>query len=350
MKRYILLALMLWAKYIEACWESNQASHQPSDLRSNQTNIQFLAWGLQDRARLEEILEQLLIIRSPGSDGSSIVRAALRSRLLSLGWTVETHTFTAVSPLGEKVEMTNLVASQSPKSPRQLLIGCHIDSKRTPLGFLGATDSAVPCALLLDLAESLGTLERSQEELGLSLVFLDGEEQLHEDTLFGPDGLYGSKEMSTKLANTEYWVGDGPWCQSAPSTEMARIDLLLLLDLIGGPSPSFWNVIVNLETGACDELFSELSYIEDNLYRLCPDCLPGPRFFYDSCTGEDDIVDDHLPFLENGLRRALHVIADPFPEVWHTMEDDRSHLDWEAIERVASILRVFVAEYLHVIL
>ena len=36
-----------------------------------------------------------------------------------------------------------------------------------------------------------------------------GEEQLHEHTLFGPDGLYGSKEMASRLANTSYSVGEG---------------------------------------------------------------------------------------------------------------------------------------------
>ena len=74
-----------------------------------------------------------------------------------------------------------------------------------------------------------------------------------------------------------------------------------------------------------------------------------------------------VPFLAEGLRKALHVVANPFPEVtvgcmvklhffyyqqqpkvWHTMDDDRRHLDWKAIKRTAVILRVFVAEFLHV--
>ena len=35
-------------------------------------------------------------------------------------------------------------------------------------------------------------------------------------------------------------------------------------------------------------------------------------------------------------------------KVWHTMADDKSHLDWEAIRRTAAVLRVFVAEFLNV--
>jgi hypothetical protein len=32
-------------------------------------------------------------------------------------------------------------------------------------------------------------------ELGLQLIFFDGEEQLYTNTMFGPDGLYGSKHL-----------------------------------------------------------------------------------------------------------------------------------------------------------
>ena len=46
--------------------------------------------------------------------------------------------------------------------------------------------------------------------------------------------------------------------------------------------------------------------------------------------------------------RAVHVIASPFPSVWHTMEDDREHLDWPNIHWTNAVLRVFLAELLHV--
>jgi hypothetical protein len=32
-------------------------------------------------------------------------------------------------------------------------------------------------------------------ELGLQLLFFDGEEQLYTNTMFGPDGIYGSKHL-----------------------------------------------------------------------------------------------------------------------------------------------------------
>jgi hypothetical protein len=35
----------------------------------------------------------------------------------------------------------------------------------------------------------------SVPELGLQLLFFDGEEQLYTNTMFGPDGIYGSKHL-----------------------------------------------------------------------------------------------------------------------------------------------------------
>ena len=55
---------------------------------------------------------------------------------------------------------TNLVATRDPLRPRQLLLACHLDSKTWPAGFLGATDSAAPCAIALHVAATLEPLLR----------------------------------------------------------------------------------------------------------------------------------------------------------------------------------------------
>jgi glutaminyl-peptide cyclotransferase len=41
------------------------------------------------------------------------------------------------------------------------------------------------------------------------------------------------------------------------------------------------------------------------------------------------------------------LIPTPFPSVWHTAADDMSALDFNTIENLNKIFRVFVAEYLH---
>ena len=193
----------------------------------------------------------------------------------------------------------------------------------------------------------------------------DGEEQLYNNTMFGPDGLYGSKHMAESLSDSSYDLfispmsvrrtfkvlsitfiknifSSEPWCQSGPATSMSRIDLMILLDLIGAPSPTFRSYL-DASTGECDEFGAELSRLEDRLIRDQGE----QKFFSEECEELDTIVDDHSPLMELGLRRTLHVISDPFPATWHTMEDNMEHLDPAAIARVNRVVRLFVAEYLN---
>ena len=56
------------------------------------------------------------------------------------------------------------------------------------------------------------------------------------------------------------------------------------------------------------------------------------------------ITDDHKPFWEMGVDQILHVIPTPFPNVWHTLEDDASALDYAYINRLSKIFQLFVAK------
>lgn len=46
---------------------------------------------------------------------------------------------------------------------KRLVLAAHYDSKMTPKGFLGATDSALPVALLLDMALTLDEKLQNRE-------------------------------------------------------------------------------------------------------------------------------------------------------------------------------------------
>lgn len=70
------------------------------------------------------------------------------------GWTVELDEFKASTPNGVH-NMTNVVATLNPIADRYIVIACHYDSKLMDFYFVGATDSAVPCAMMLYMAESL---------------------------------------------------------------------------------------------------------------------------------------------------------------------------------------------------
>lgn len=43
---------------------------------------------------------------------------------------------------------------------------------------------------------------------------------------------------------------------------------------------------------------------------------------------------------------VLHVIATPFPQFWHTLEDTEENMHRPTVENLTKVMAVFVAEYL----
>lgn len=79
----------------------------------------------------------------------------LINHMEDLGWQVELDSFSANTPIG-RLPFTNIVARLNPDAPRYLVLACHYDSKLMREGsFIGATDSAVPCAMMLHLASAM---------------------------------------------------------------------------------------------------------------------------------------------------------------------------------------------------
>ncbi len=72
-----------------------------------------------------------------------------------LGWSVELDSFVEPKTIVGQVPFHNIIATLDPEAPRRLVLACHYDSKASPAGFLGATDSAVPCAQMINLAHTM---------------------------------------------------------------------------------------------------------------------------------------------------------------------------------------------------
>ena len=76
----------------------------------------------------------------------------------SLDWTVTISSSKQPTPFGDK-NFHNIIATLDPGAPRTLTLACHYDSKLTDdrgrRGFLGATDSAVPCSQMINLAYTM---------------------------------------------------------------------------------------------------------------------------------------------------------------------------------------------------
>ncbi|XP_066494222.1 glutaminyl-peptide cyclotransferase-like protein [Tiliqua scincoides] len=315
-----------------------QLSHKPRSLPSGQlkhlaslVNLQRL-WG--------NYLQPMLIERYPGSPGNKRVRQQIMDSLglLAASWHIELDSFKEKTPRG-MVSFANVVATLDPLAPRRLVLACHYDSKYFPRdkhgrAFLGATDSAVPCSILLELVTALDELLLKAKEQGskmtLQLFFFDGEEAFGQWT--ETDSLYGARHLAERMAETPHQPG---------ITQLQAITLFVLLDLLGERQPIIQNHFL-----ATMSWYERLAANEGRLHRLgLLDSHPLEYMYFRKDPIYGPVEDDHVPFLRRGVP-VLHLIATPFPKVWHTMEDTEANLHPPTVGNFCKILAAFLAEYL----
>lgn len=316
--------------------------------------------------RIGDLLPQLLIPRVADTDGNRKVRKFIKDHFEKLGWTIEEDTFTAGLPnrFGGNRSMTNLIMTQNTQAPRKLVLAAHYDSKVifsddgfSPVAlnkaleqnvFVGATDSAAPVAMLMDVAEALNPLLKVKTgDTSLTMIFFDGEEAFGRWT--DDDSIYGAKHLAEMWEKqTEAFRQDLPTHKT--TNVLDSIEYFILLDLLGAKGSTVHDLY-----DASSWLFQNMHALEKKLFRLNllredADDLEDTSFFIarqDEKSYIDSrwIGDDHLPFATRGVK-ILHAIAWPFPKVWHTVQDDVNALDVDSIINWALILRAMVAEYL----
>ncbi|KAI8342096.1 hypothetical protein BC941DRAFT_369628 [Chlamydoabsidia padenii] len=302
------------------------------------------------------LLKPLLVERVSGTAASVQVRNMIIQHFERLQWHIELDTFSAMTPLGEK-NFTNIIVTKQPKAQHRLVLAAHYDSKYSPnFEFIGATDSAVPCAILLSLAETLndqlgsdsdwssGKRKRSADAdlTTLELVFFDGEEAFVEwsDT----DSIYGARHLAEIWETTR--VGNGQ-----RGNRLDMIDVIVLLDLMGTSNPTFHNFFP-----ATSSLYHHLANLEKRLSGTVESWKKVDRFgqallpmFPTESTmltyHSNAMSDDHIPFKDRGVN-ILHLIPVPFPKEWHTPHDNADCLDPPSIWNLDMLFRIFVCEYL----
>lgn len=165
------------------------------------------------------LLAPILIPRVPGTEGSVKVQqhfVDFFQRELP-NWTTEWQNSTAKTPAtgSRDVPFNNIIFKREPPWTKTgqaniLTLVAHFDSKLTPEGFIGATDSAAPCAMLMHVARSidkyltqmydemvaLGELGGTPAmDMGVQILLLDGEEAFVSWT--DTDSLYGARYVAT---------------------------------------------------------------------------------------------------------------------------------------------------------
>lgn len=159
------------------------------------------------------LLAPILIPRVPGTEGSAKVQRFFldwwRDNLPD--WEVIQQNSTSKTPAtgDEDVPFMNIILRRDPPWAKEgdvgrLTLVAHYDSLITPEGFIGAIDSAAPCAMLMHVARSIDSalsakwkgMEGEGEDglepaKGVQILLLDGEEAFVKWSK--TDSLYGAR-------------------------------------------------------------------------------------------------------------------------------------------------------------
>ncbi|KAI0857685.1 glutaminyl-peptide cyclotransferase [Xylaria cubensis] len=311
------------------------------------------------------LLSPILIPRVPGTPGSVAVQRHIVNFFTHQlpHWHLEWHNFTSRTPAtgSTDIPFTNLIFTRDPPWTKgngdvgRLALVAHYDSLYKPEGFIGATDSAAPCAILMQVARGIDaaltkkwkTMEESgdvglgleDDEKGIQIIFFDGEEAWV--TWSDTDSIYGARSLAEKWDTEMYPM------QSTYRTPLDAINLFVLLDLLGATDPHVPSYFPTTHWAYQGMAKIETRMRELGLLATKPKnpFLPEGNKTADGFRYSGFIADDHIPFMARGVP-ILHVIPTPFPPTWHTMDDDADHLDPESIGDWAKIITAFAAEWL----
>ncbi|XP_038670403.1 glutaminyl-peptide cyclotransferase-like [Scyliorhinus canicula] len=327
----------------KAPWTEEKLLHKPKYL--NPIEIRNISSLTNITQMWTTFLKPILRERYPGSIGNQAVRQFIINQLdeLQAGWQTEEDTFQDAIPYGT-VTFSNIISTLNPSAKRRLVLACHHDSKYYNKWwysrvYVGATDSAVPCAMMLELARALDNVLlqtkniSDRPDLTLQLIFFDGQEAIEYWSEI--DSLYGSRHLAKKMEMTRHPFG------ASDTNQLHGIDLFILLDLIGASNPRFPSYFPNTA-----RWHKRLQLIERRLHRLgvLHDHPTEVKYFWTKMRA-GHVDDDHMPFLQRDVP-ILHLIPSPFPQVWHRMEDNEDNLDPITIDNLNKILQLFVLEYL----
>ncbi|KZZ88024.1 glutaminyl-peptide cyclotransferase [Ascosphaera apis ARSEF 7405] len=308
------------------------------------------------------ILAPILIPRVSGTENNAKVREHLASFIRNNlpDWNLEFQNSTSKTPVtGDKdIPFINIIATRDPPwlkagDVSRLTLAAHYDSKFTPEGFVGAIDSAAPCAIILHAMRSIdAALTQKWKEIqkrapnghlpdepGIQIMLLDGEEAFAQWT--DTDSLYGARSLAASMESDVYPV------TSTFKNPLSSISLFVLLDLLGSKNPKVPNYFSTTQWA-----YEHFGVLESRLRSLGKFKSADKKktkkrqwFPRGSSLTWGTIEDDHIPFLQRGVD-VLHVIPHPFPSVWHTLDDDAEHLDIPTVEDWGVLVSAFMAEWM----
>ncbi|MEI7848341.1 MAG: M28 family peptidase [Chloroflexota bacterium] len=279
--------------------------------------IIFSGWGLWYNFLQEKIVlfngdnafhdVQVLVNlgpRIPNSEAHKKTIEYIQTELIKFNWNV---TLLEQSINGHTAY--NILATRSLLNP-DLYLAAHYDSRiyadedpdpgkrTTPVP--GANDGASGVAVLLEIARSLPT-----NSIPTALLFIDIEDNGH---IQGWDWIQGSRAYANQMTT--------------------KPKALILLDMIGDSDLNIYMErnsdveITNQIWETAKNLGYESSFIQSFKYQ---------------------VLDDHIPFLEKGIRSVD--IIDLDYQYWHTTQDIPDKISAVSLQKVGSTILTWIAQY-----
>jgi len=253
--------------------------------------------------------------RNPNSAGHMKCLRYLTTTLRELADEVRLQEFTHTGYGGEKLHLTNIIASFNPRNQTRVLLCAHWDTRpradqeeekglrSQPI--LGANDGASGVAALLEIAS---LMKRTPPPIGVDIVLFDGED-------YGTEGDHAN-----------YLLGSKHFAKNTPANYTPRFGILV--DMVG-------------------DKFLEIAR-EQHSVKYAPDIVDlvwrtARRLGYAQFIEQlgDMVTDDHLPLNEAGIK-TINIIDFNYPDIsnryWHTHQDTPGQCSPESLEAVGTVI------------
>ena len=253
--------------------------------------------------------------RGPGLPGHDRCLKFLREELRKHADAVLTQDFPFTLPAGNRVQLTNLMATFNPNATNRILISAHWDTRlwadRDPdkknwdKPIAGANDGASGVAIILEIARQL---RMKPPSVGVDLLLFDGEDL----------GKTGKPESFS--AGSKYFASN------LPAGFHARFGINI--DMVGDR-----NLEIYREQGS-EQMAPEVQ----NLVFATARKLNIPAF--NNALGEE-VTDDHLPLNNVGIP-TIDLIDFRYPDesnkYWHTLADTPDKCSAASLSAVGRVL------------
>lgn len=248
--------------------------------------------------------------RNPGSEGHNKAKKYLLDMLKEHTKFVKSQDFFYYDSLrGERLELTNIIASFYPELKRRLILCAHWDTrpfadkdpdpKNRSQPILGANDGGSGVALLLEIASLLPT---KKPKWGVDIVLFDGED-------YGPEGRFDMYCLGSQFF--------------AKNLGQYRPEFGILVDMIGDENLEIYR------EGYSDRYAKKTVDLIWNRAKAL-----NLLSFRDSV--KHWVWDDHLPLIRAGIP-CVDIIDLDYP-YWHTLADTPDKCDPQSLKEVGEVI------------